>query len=70
MGLIPGQGTKILYARRCSQKFIKKKKKNPLTDYTGSKIMYSNVIPETPEKMVRIYFSREADETSAGIGWC
>ena len=32
--------------------------------------LYSNVIPETPEKIVRIYFSREAGGTSAGIGWC
>ena len=69
MCLIPGQGTNILHARQCSQKLIKKKKKL-CPDYTVSKIIYSNVRPETPEKMVRIYFSREADETSAGIGWC
>lgn len=36
--------------------------KIPDTDYMGSKIMYSHVIPETSEKMVMIYFSREAEK--------
>lgn len=43
--------------------------KIPGTDYTGSKIIYTNVIPETSKKMFRMYFSREAEVTSIGIGW-
>ena len=43
--------------------------KIPGTDYAGSKIICSNVIPETSKQMVRMYCSREAEETSIGIGW-